>query len=173
MTTNSKRIAIAAFVGLLSLYAVSAVSEVRQKSQRLQNGQADLIELRQKLSQIQALSDKPSIAALQIQAADELLNRIYTAIADAGLPERMLSTQSPSAPQRIDRSDYMLQSVSIKLNRATVPQITAFCDELEDASTGSLVRDMKLTSPTRQGNRELWDCQLILTQITFSPKSES
>ncbi|MCD0458793.1 hypothetical protein [Roseiconus lacunae] len=173
MSVDSKR--VLAVIGLVALGVMAwfSLTDTWRRSQKLSENRSQLTEFRRMLDDIKTLENRPSVAALQVQAADEILNRIYTAVGEAGLPERMLSTQTPSAPQRLERSDYMSQAVTIKLNRATVKQVVALCDALKDDATGCLVRDLRFSNPMKQGARETWDCQLTLTQVTFSPKSDS
>ena len=173
MNVTTKRLLVGGAVLLLGLYAASSVTSAWSAASRLDLDRQDLRELRQKLSEIDRVSDDPRVAALDLESPDQIVNRINAALLKAGLKETVLANQTPSEPQRIGQTDFKLRSVEIKLNAATVRQIAAFCDALKDASTGSVVRDLQLFDPKQSGSRETWNSQMTLTQIIFSPKSEA
>ena len=173
MNATSKRILIGLAIISLGLYAASSVVSAWSASSRLDRDRDDLEELRQKLSEIESVSADPRVAALELEAADRIVNRIDAALLKAGLKDTVLANQTPFEPQRIGQTDFKLRRVEIKLNAATVSEIAAFCDALKDESTGSVVRDLQLFSPEQTGSGETWNSQMILTQIIFSPKSEA
>jgi hypothetical protein len=169
---TAKRIGIGLAIVCLGVYAASSVLSARSAASRLDRDRDDLVELRQKLSEIESVSADPRVAALELEAADRIVNRIDAALLKAGLKDTLLANQTPFEPQRIGQSNFKIRRVEIELNAATVLEIAAFCDALKDESTGSVVRDLQLFAPTRTGSRETWNSQMILTQIIFSPKSE-
>lgn len=173
MNTTTKRILYGTAIILLGLYAASSVTSAWSAGSRLDQDRQDLRELQQKLSEIERVADAPRVAALELEAVNEIVNRIDDALSKAGLKDTVLANQITFEPQRIGRSEFTLRRVEIELNAATIQQIVAFCDALKDESTGSIVRDLQLFDPERSGVRETWNSQMILTQITFSPKSKS
>lgn len=172
MSATGKRIAVAIGVLGLAVYAFMSVLEVRSTAEELGRHRDNLNEMAKKATQIDELSSAPRVAALEVESSDQILTRINAALEKAGLSGK-LANQNPMEPQRIDKSDFALRKVDIKLNAATVQQIMAFCEALRDESTGSLVRDLNLYEPKVSGGRETWLSQMLLTQIIFSPKSES
>ncbi|MCS7465526.1 hypothetical protein NZK35_02435 [Stieleria sp. ICT_E10.1] len=173
MTATTKRLIAAAAIVLLALYAASSVMNTWSAASRLQLDHQDLRELRQKLDEIERVADAPRVAALELEEPNQILDRINAALKQANLSSDLLSNQTPNQPQRIGQTDFKLRRVEIKLNAATVPQIIAFCEALRDEATGSLVRDLQLFDPRQSGSRETWNSQLTLTQIIFSPKSDT
>jgi hypothetical protein len=155
------------------LYAVWSVVQTAAAADRLRQDVGELVTLQAQLDDIQRFSEAPAVAALEVESPDQIVNRIDAAVRSAGLNESVLANQTPSQPQRIAGSDFTLRRVEIQLNAAAVPQIVAFCEALKDESTGSLVRDLQLYEPRRVGGRETWKSQLTLTQVIFSPKSDS
>jgi hypothetical protein len=172
MNATRKRLLMGGVITLLGVMALLEWSETRSAASRLATDRETLLELQDKLRDIRQFADTPRVAALELESPDRILNRIYAALEEAGLPERTLANQSPFRPQRIGRSDFKLRRVEIQLKPATLPKIVAFCQALRDESTGSVVRDLRIDQPQRQGERETWSSQLTLTQIIFSPKSE-
>ncbi len=170
-------------LGVLAVYAILNVRDARSAYWRLQQARGDLTEIQQKLGQIEQLRRAPRVAALDLETPDEIVNRVAAALESAGLPQSALSDQTSSEPQRVQRSDFKLRSITIKLQPATLPQIVRFCDALRDEDTGTTVRDLTLTEPTGRANaasrptggsyagQEKWEAELTLTQMIFSPTS--
>lgn len=173
MNATSKRILVGVAIILLGIYAATSITDTWSAADRLELDRQDLAELKQKLGEIEQVSDAPRIAALEIESPDEIVNRINAALDKAGVPSKLLANQTPLQAQRIGQSDFKLRRVDITLNAATTQQIVAFCDALKDESTGSVVRDLQLSEPRRRGQVETWNSQMTLTQVIFSPKSDS
>lgn len=173
MNPTTRRLLIGTAIVLLGLYAASSISSAWTAANRLDRQRDDLEQLRRMLAEIEQVSDAPRVAALELEAPDQILNRITGALKTAGLSPNLLANQTPLQPQRIGRTDFTLRRVEIELDAATAEQIVAFCDALRDASTGSLVRDLQLFNPRRTGRSETWNSQMTLTQVIFSPKSDS
>ncbi|WP_182866115.1 hypothetical protein [Stieleria mannarensis] len=173
MNAMTHRILVGVAIILVGLFAASSVLSTWAAAERLELDRRDLNELRQKLGEMEQVADAPRVAALELEEPNQILDRINAALQQAELSTNLLANQTPSEPQRIGQTDFKLRRVEIKLNAATVEQIVSFCDALKDESTGSLVRDLQLFDPRQSGSRETWNSQLTLTQIIFSPKSES
>ena len=173
-TVSRQRWLIAFALGMLGVYALLSIRDARSAYQRLEQTRDDFAEIRQKLGQIEQLKQAPRVAALDLETPDEIVNRVAAAIQSAGLPQSALSDQTSSEPQRVQRSDFKLRSITIKLAPATLLQIIRFCDALRDEDTGTIVRDLTLTEPgssASRGGQEKWEAELILTQMIFSPTS--
>ncbi|MEM6468515.1 MAG: hypothetical protein AAF802_03020 [Planctomycetota bacterium] len=173
MTAVTRRILIGGFVVALLTYAGMAIASSFRATRRLHQEQSEFGELSQKLGEIRRWASAPRVAALDVESPDQILNRISMALEESGLDANTLSNQTPSEPQRLGQSDFQLRKVDITLRRATIAQIVRFCEALRDESTGSVVRDLQCYDPETQGGRETWLSQMTLTQVIFSPKSES
>lgn len=178
-TTSSdvtrQRIWIAIALCVLAVYAVLSISDAWSASARLEEARAELSEIETKISTIQRTKQTPRVAALNLEAPDDIVKRISAAMKVAGLPQSAFKNQSSGTPKRIQKSDFTLRSITINLQASTLLQIVKFCDALRDEKTGSIVRDIVLTIPRTgagSANQERWDAQLILTQMIFSPTSE-
>jgi len=171
VSPSAKRMTVAMAIVLLAIFAAWNVSEVLSDTRRLRSDREDLQRLRRMLFEIDQVADAPRVAALKVESADEILNRINAALSQAGLPPSALASQTPGQPQRIGRSEFTLRKVEISLGAATVAQIVTFCDALKDESTGSVVRDVSLGEPSAARGRERWQSDLVLTQVIFDPKS--
>lgn len=169
-----QRLLIAAALLLLGIYAVFSVLEVRSAEAQLAAARTDLAEIGNKLDDMDRLKEAPKVAALELESPEEITNRIDKALSSAGLPATTLSEERPLDPERIQRTDFQLRSITIKLNAAGLPQIIRFCDALQDEESGAVVRDIRLTDPQNgetSEKQEEWETQLTLTQMIFSPTS--
>ena len=172
-SVSRQRILVAAALFVLGIYALLSLRDAWSAQTRLDQARSDLAEVIDKITHINALQSAPRVAALGLETADEFVNRIAAALQAAGLPQSSLNDQSSSKPVRVQRSDFKLRKVTIKLKPATLNQIITFCDELRDEETGTVIRDLTLTVPKNDtgGDAEKWESELILTQMIFSPTS--
>ncbi|MEM9588663.1 MAG: hypothetical protein AAGA03_15385 [Planctomycetota bacterium] len=166
------------FAGLMvviGIYAVLSVFDARAAARRLSDATVDLDEMEQKLASIQRLQQKPSIAALDLESPAEVSQRVLRARESAKLPEAAILQLIPSSPVRVDRSDFKMRSTSIQVRATTLERVLQFCDALRDDQTGLMVRDLVLTQPrsARGGGADVWECELVLTQMIYSPKSQT
>ncbi|MGI9468549.1 MAG: hypothetical protein ACR2OA_15635 [Rubripirellula sp.] len=165
---------IAVALVMMGIYAIIGVMGTQSKQKRLDQSARDLDSIYTMLNDINHLKTVPKVAALRLDSPAEVTNRISAARSTAGLPESTLLREEPTAPQRIDRSDFELRSTTIDLAPASLTQIIAFCENLRDEDSGTLVRDLTLTQPrleTQQTGLETWKATLVLTQMFFSPTS--
>jgi hypothetical protein len=126
------------------------------------------------LWEIKQFQHAPKVAALQLESPAEITNRIDDAMQAAGLSESSLMKEDPSDPQRIQRTDFEIRSTVIDLAPSTLPEILRFCEALRDPETGTMVRDISLSTPRSEEDseeEERWETQLVLTQMIFSPTS--
>lgn len=172
--TTRQRGLVALALVILGVYALLSVNDALAAAGRLSQARGDLLEVSQKLAEMERLQMAPKVAALQLESPAEITNRVSAARESAGLPQSSLMKEQPLDPVRIDRSDFELRATMIDLSAATLPQIIAFCDALRDEDTGTIVRDITLNEPRNSadgGKQEKWVAQLVLTQMIFSPKS--
>lgn len=171
-----KRRLITIALVFMGMYAVSGVMGTKAKQKRLDQSFQDLDSIRTMLNDIKQLKSAPKVAAFRLDSPSEITNRISAARTAADLPESTLLREEPTSPQRINRSDFELRSTTIDLAPASLTQIIAFCENLRDENSGTLVRDLTLTEPrtgTQQTGPESWKATLVLTQMFFSPKSRN
>lgn len=146
----------------------------RSQARLLAQTRQDLTDITQSLGAIERLRHAPKVAALQLESPAEIANRLNEALQEAGLTESDLMKQDPSSPQRVQRTDFEVRTTVIELGPAELPKILRFCQALRDPETGTVVRDITLSAPRNGGSggsEELWESQLVLTQMIFSPTS--
>lgn len=144
---SRRRLLIAIALTVLGIYALLSVSHAPSAQDRLDQVRRDFAEINEKMSQIRQLQSAPRVAALGLETPDEIVNRVAAALQSAGLPPSALSDQTSSQPVRVQRSDFKLRSITIKLKPATLLSIFKFCESLRDEETGTTVRDLTLSEP--------------------------
>ena len=173
--TQRQRVLVALAVGILGVYALLSYFDAQSARDRLDAAQVDVTETSTKLREIARLKQAPQVAALNVESSGDISKRVAAARTAAGLPNSIVMSEKPGEPTRIRRTNFRIRSTVIELQPVTVPQLIEFCDALHDGETGSLVRDITLSSPrndTSGGGQEKWSVQLTLTQTIFSPKSK-
>ena len=169
-----ERVWIGIALGILGLYALISFRGTQSQMASLERAREELGETQSKIEEIHNLQSAPKIAALTFEAPAEIVNRIALARKAAGLPQSSLISQQPQSPQRIGRSDFQERVTVIKLAPTSMEKIIRFCEALQDDQTGTVIRDLKLSSPKAGQDKvgmEEWEAELILTQMIFSPTS--
>jgi hypothetical protein len=159
-------------IAIALLLLVSWRFHVRARAS-LQAAQDGLMESERLINEIARNRNAPRIASLEAEPPDQIAARVAAAADQSQLAPSAIVSIDPQLPVRMDTSAYNLRVTQIALQDTTLPQLVAFAAGLEDASTGTVVRDLNLTrSDTRSENAsELWNVRLTLTQMIFSPIS--
>lgn len=171
---NRKRLLYGIGLALLGVYAILGVVDANSAQQRLDAVREDLGEVREKLRDIERWQQAPKVAALKLESPSEIANRVAEARKSAGLSQSALLREEPTDPQRIPRTDFEIRTTTIELAPTPLPILLRFCEALQDEETGSMVRDIRLSTPNNSAGRagkEAWGAELTLTQIIFSPTS--
>lgn len=153
-----------ALVGVWQQYA-NARSEAVQSRERTMS-------CRQLASELMAMRDRPTFVASEICDVTALTGMIGGARIKAGLEENRIDLVDPRQAERLRDSPYLVRPVSIALRGLTLRQAATFIHSLSDPNQGMWVSQMRL-SPTRHeaapAAAELWNTELLLTQLVFSP----
>ena len=168
-----QRILIGIAVLVLAMFAASSLWDVRLSQHQLDEARSDLREVREKLSEIAKLRTRRPVAALEMVPPASLSERVSRALGDANLVGSALLEVEPGPAVRIDPSEFKLRSTKIRLAPIRIEQTLQFCDTLQDDETGSVVRDLILKEPRAATTDadELWEVELVLTQMIYSPTS--
>lgn len=125
------------------------------------------------VNEMERFKNAPRIASLEVEPPDRIAARITSAAERAELSPLNFQSIDPQAASQIENSAYRIRPTNIILQNATLPQIASFIMHLEDADTGTFVRDLTLRrSDAISGNdSELWNVRMTLTQVIYSPIS--
>ncbi len=130
---------------------------------------------RRQSAEIKDMRERPAFAATAIEDVSALTGRIARARRAAQIAEQSVDLVDPRSLVRLEDSSYLLRPVSIDLRGLRLPQVVQFAAALSDLDAGMWVNQLRL-SPVRRDSEEaepeLWNVELTLTQIVFSPTSE-
>lgn len=166
---------------VLAVLAGFSVWRLAGRQAELENAAADTRRCAQLAADIQALRELPQFAVLEAESDETTATRIEEAARAAalpghkpGLPGRAITLIQPQSPQRLSDSPYQVRPYRIDLVGVTLEQLVVFAHHLADESRGMTVRDLRMRDASvdsDQRGRELWDVELTLTQLIFSPNS--
>ncbi|QDV61728.1 ubiquitin family protein [Crateriforma conspicua] len=160
--------------GLTSIAIVLGVARYRSTKAQLTQLRSDAADVSKWASDIRAAARRPKVAALQAESPSHLAVRIEAALEQSSTAPTQLMSVEPQAPSRVPRSDYTTRTTLIELRGVTLRQLAVFARALPDPEQGMAVPQLNLTPATaNQRNQEVWDAQLTLTQLIFSPISDS
>jgi len=152
-------------VGWASQSYLQANADVAQSQERL-------TACRKLAREIQENRDQPTFASMQIAHVGELTHRIATARQQAGIEEQSIDLVDPRNPERLKDSGYLLRPVAIALRGLTLKQVAQFSLGLSEPATGLWVSQLRLVPHRRDADptlAELWNAEIVLTQLVFSP----
>lgn len=145
----------------------TAQEEAAVSQQRLQKS-------RQQAAEITQMRDRPAFAATAMEDVSALTTRIAGARRTADIAAQAVDLVDPRSPQRSGDSPYLLRPVAINLRGLRLPQVVQFTAALTDRQAGMWVNQLRLAPVRRdaeQDEPELWNVDLTLTQVVFSPKT--
>lgn len=156
--------ALAATVMVGQFYAktVAVAEQDRQRLQTCRQLAAEVIECR----------GQPAFAASEVLDLAALTNRIAAAREQANLEESLIDLVDPRPAERLRESSYLVRPVAIALRGLTLRQAVTLMYALAEPEYGLWVSQLRL-SPTRRETEadalELWNVEILLTQLVFSP----
>ncbi|MEQ1824845.1 MAG: hypothetical protein ABL921_02835 [Pirellula sp.] len=144
---------------------------IARESMRAAN--AGLEESSRLINDMERLRNSPRMASLEVEPPDRIAARVTAAAAQAQLPPLCIQSVDPRSPVKVNQSAYQIRATGIVLQNAQLAQVAAFVQGLEDASSGTTVRDLTISrsSAVVESDIELWNVRLTLTQMIFSPIS--
>ena len=160
-------LASACAIGLYMSWDVYA--QAKEESRRAAE---QLATCRLQASEIRQVRDQPAFAVTTIAQLDTITDRISRAGDIAGVDDQAINLVDPRAPRRIGDSAYRLRPVSIHLRGLLLSQAAKFSDALTDRPAGMWVTQIRMTPVRNQSSEqdpELWNVELILTQVNYSP----
>jgi len=140
-----------------------------------QDAYQSLAQCEQVAADLNRLRGAPRVASLEVEPPDRIAARVTSAALKASLPSFAITSVDPQAASRIGRTAYLSRATQLVLTDVTLVQIAQFATALQDESEGMVVRDLSLSSRENRGDDEVerWDTRLTLTQMIYSPISDS
>ncbi|MEM6979624.1 MAG: hypothetical protein AAF539_08125 [Planctomycetota bacterium] len=163
------------------LVLVFSAGRWSRASRASQNALQDLRDVRQLTDEIKRIGDQPRIASLDIEPPDRITRRVQAAAAEADIADDSILRVDPQSVIRIGQTRYQIRPTLIVIDDVSLSEITHFAKALADEKNGMTVRDLTITSraPVRGRTQavnaagERWDARLTLTQMIYSPISDS
>lgn len=159
-------------IALLLVAAVVSMWQHRVTATRLRSVRADTLLCERLAGEMRAIRELPRFAVLEAEPEDTIIDHIVRAAAAASIESRAISRIQPAPP--IPTGAYEVRAVRTDVNNVTLRQVIQFMHQLAADERGITVRDLRMTEPPaarRGGNEEIWDVELTLTQLIFSPNS--
>lgn len=165
-------------VSLLALGVAIGYSLLRyQRAQRIAQQSAEELAACQKLvSKIRDMSLAPERALKTERNEADLRSRIDQAAGAAGIPTDSVFRVIPHASTRLGDSAYLGQPTRLELRDVSLRSMTFFLQEMLASESALHVTTLRLTPPQRRetdDSTEVWDAEIVLTHVVFSPKSDT
>ena len=125
--------------------------------------------------EIEEIRNRPILATTVIEEVGSLTRRLTTARNAAAIDPQASDLVDPQSPVRLGDSAYRQRPVAIDLRGLKLSQVVRFTDALTDRDDGMWVNQIRLTpvrSESSESDTELWNVELVLTQVNYSPKSQ-
>lgn len=171
-TIRQKALAVLLVFALLLVLYWSYERSV-QAHQQATDSTADLANCRQLAKQIKAIQDQPTRANEEEMLTQELAKRIESASKKADLPLSQLVRITPSRAMRIGETVYMQKPTRIDLRSVGLSELVVFLHELSTGPNAFLVHSLRLSPPHEAEQSELWNTEITLTYLIYSPRQEN
>jgi hypothetical protein len=171
--SRSRAVIPMAFVVLLIITA-SAFWKYRASAAALASTARDTEQCAHIAEEITALRELPQLAVLEAESDETIINHIVDAAENASIKSRSIARIQPDPFVSLGESSYRIRPVRTDVNQVTLEQLISFAHRLVDEKRGLTVRDLRLSHPVRErapSALEMWNIELTLTQLIFSPNS--
>ena len=159
----------------LAIVAVYLYGESRSAKRNADESVRQYNESREYAKKIIELRDKPELIVAELRSSLQIAQFIAAAMTVAEIPEENLIRIEPRGTQRIAKTPYLQQPFHLELQRITMPQLVRFLHHLSvhyRLETNDLrlhvLREHLIKEEEEEGP-ELWNTELVLTNVLFSP----
>ena len=166
-------IPIAVLVALLAGAALWNANWMLQQRDNARQAREDLAACQDVAKGIEALRDKPKLAATESLGIQRLGERIEAASRNAGLTPAMLEGVFPQTAQRLAESPYLQKPTTLMFRGVALPQLAGFLYHLNDKATKLAVRDLRLRTPRGESAGNAWDADVTVTYLIYAPPAKT
>lgn len=128
----------------------------------------ELVQCNELAKAITSLRDQPSVVSNEEMGVRQLGERIKAATEHADFDGAALEGIFPQAARRVGNTPYLSKPTSLSLRGVSLAQLAAFLLHVSDGS-GLTVRDIRLRAPRSEATTHLWDAELTLSYLIYSP----
>lgn len=161
-------------VGMAAVVCWSYWSRI-QAEQRLSEEAANTREIHQVADRIQALRQSKQRALLQFKPSDELNRLLDEWTQQVSIPPEKLVRIDPQVPRRIGDTAYLEQVTELEVFQVPLPKLIQLAQLAETQELGLKLASIRISPPrsipSNGDEQELWNAELALTYLIYSPKS--
>jgi len=168
MTGKQQVWIVCGVLGALAVDATWNVSGLFEAQANAQYAAEDLEACQQLAAAIESLRSQSSMAAAEEMGDTELGEWIDEAKRAAGLADGVVRDRIPQEHRRVGESPYVVEPTLLTLRGVSMPQLVTFLCAMTDES-GLRVRDLRVRVPVGGEASNLWDADITLTYLIYSP----
>jgi hypothetical protein len=128
----------------------------------------DLAECEHLAAGIKLLRDKPAVASTEAMGVQELGKRLEAASGKAAIAQSSVRGVSPQNAHRVGDSPYLVKPTALALKGVSLSQVATFLYHLT-SDAGLSVRDLRLRAGRADDAGGVWDAEVTLTYLIYSP----
>jgi len=160
---------------MLAMGAIAVVWQVnwmRQQREQARYAAEDLFACQKIAESIASLREQPAVASEKDMGVQALGRRIETASRQAHLSGSFLEGVFPQSPRRLGDTPYVTKPTELRLRGVAFRPLLIFLYHLTDES-GLDVRAIRLSSPRGDAADDVWDTEVTLSYMIYSPSSRT
>jgi len=130
---------------------------------------ADLEDSLRDGARIDAIRNRPALAADRERLVSETTALIERAAGAAGIPPDQLVRITPEPPQRLGDSVYKEKPTQVTLKSVSLQQLVTLTHHLVSPSQGLHAKSLRITSLGTEGAAASWAADLVVTYLIYEP----
>ena len=125
-------------------------------------------------TRIKSLRSEAASASLRQQTSGELTSKLEKAADSSRIAMADLIRINPQQPRRAGKTAYLQEVTDVDLRRVSMQQLVSFLLSAISDDPAMYVSSIRITAPRNlgeAGGNEVWDAEISLTRLVFSPQS--
>ena len=167
--TRRTRLLVILMAVLLALAATWTHRRWVAKRRAAATAQADVRTCRRLAERIKGLSRAPILAVDRERLASETTSLIEDAARKAGINAAGLRRITPEPASRVGDTVYKAKPTRVVLREVSRRQVTDLIHGLIATDTGLRAASIRLTAPTTDDVRDIWNAELVFTYLIYDP----
>ncbi|WP_442483032.1 hypothetical protein [Aeoliella sp. SH292] len=142
---------------------------------RLATELENLIACQKAARQILELRQQKQRALLKTKPSEELNRKIAAWAQEAGIEAKGIARIEPQEARRVGDSQYLEQVTELEVLSVPLASVIRFAQLAEQSDDSPKLTDLRLSPPriTAEDQAEVWNAEVALTYLIYSPKSSS
>lgn len=156
---------------MLVITALWNINWMIREKENAKRASEDLVECKKITRDIESLRKKPAVASTEVMAIQELGERIEAASQKAKFSGPLLEGVFPQSTRRIEDSSYLQKPTTLAFREIPLLQLATFLYHLTDGSQ-LVVKDLRLRCPHGKDTQDLWNAEVTLIYLIYSPPTK-